>query len=223
MKIAAFFLSLLSYCLLLGFFYFLFLQKPKKQHIVYVHTALITKNLIIKNNLIKRKQNHFIKPKTTVKKKIKKSLKIGSKSAFTKGGNVNFNDIFKNVNYNIPTKKINLSKQTNLSRFKGKILKQLENVKNINVNIFYNTHSNVSKGKINELINKIYEIWNNLSFIPGEYAIIKFINSNGYIQAFIMDSNLPMDKQKELISEIKKIKFNKNIEITIKFQTKVNK
>ncbi len=228
MKLVAFVLSLISYGLVLLFFYFIFNRKPQKENIVYIHTAIVTKNFNLnQNRLIKRNVITHTKAakKIPKPKKNTKKLKIGSKSSFTKGGNVNFNDIFKNVHYNISTKKVNLEKQNSMSRFKGQIFKQLNKIKNININIniSYNTHSNVSKGKINELINKIYEIWNNISFIPGEYAIIKFINNNGNINVLILDSNLNIDKQKELIEGIKNIKYNKNIDITIKFQTKVNK
>ncbi len=221
MKLVAFVLSLISYCLVLLFFYFILLHKQKNEEIVFVHTAVIAQTFKHKHTQLKNKINSS-NIKKNLTKKVKK-IKKGSKNSFTKGGNVNFNDIFKNVHYNIPTKKLNIAKQNDISRFKGQILKQLSKVKNINVNISYKTSSGVSKGEINELINKIYEIWNNISFIPGEYAIIKFINNNGNINVLILDSNLNIDKQKELILEIKNIKYNKNIEITIKFQTKVNK
>ena len=221
MKLIAFFLSLISYLVILLFFYFVFLKKPIKKENVYIHTAIILKYPPkLKNNQIVNKPQKKI---TQKKQKNVKKLKVGSKSAFTKGGNINFNDIFKNVNYNIPTQKVNLARQSGLSRFKGKILKSLKKLKNINVDISFKTVSNVSKGKVNELINKIYEIWNNISYIPGEYAIIKFIDTNGNIEVYILDSNLAMDKQKELIEMIKQIKYDKNIDITIKFQTKVHK
>ncbi len=224
MKLIAFILSLISYSFIILFFYFIFLHKPPREKTVFIHTAVVTKNFDLKKINSFKKTVNFSKPKkSNIKKEQTKKLKTGSKSAFTKGGNVNFNDIFKNVKYNVPTKKINLKKQMDISRFKGKILKQLEGVKNISANISYKTSSKLSKGKINELINKIYEIWNNISFIPGEYAIIKFINTNGRVQVLILDSNLDLEKQNELIEKIQNIKYDKNIEITIKFQTKVNK
>lgn len=215
----AFLFSLISYSLVLLFFIFIFSQKPKTEEKVFVHTAIVTKNFSYKriNRIKKSKKSSIQKIKKIIKNK------AGSKSSFTKGGNVNFNDIFKNVKNNVPTKQINLKKNLNLSRFKGNIKNQLNKLKNINIDISYSAKSNSNKGKINELINKIYQIWNNISYIPGEYATIKFINQNGNISVLILKSNLDEEKQKELISQVQNIKFNKNIEIIIKFQTKVHK
>ena len=138
-----------------------------------------------------------------------------------------FNDIFKNVKANVPTAPVHLKKQLVMSRFKGNnILKNLSKVKAINVNISYetqNNNSNVKQNKINELINKIGQVWYQISNIPGEYAIIKIIVQNFQINAIILDSNLNKNEQEMLVNQIKQIKFDKNINLTVKFQTKVNK
>ena len=226
--VISFFLALISYFLILFILYFLF-PKPVKQKQVLIHTAIVTKNFSLKNSITKKTKT--IKPhvketlkQTSVKKVVHKTK---AKSALTQGGNVAFNDIFKNVKANVPTAPVHLKKQLVMSRFKGNnILKNLSKVKAINVNISYetqNNNSNVKQNKINELINKIGQVWYQISNIPGEYAIIKIIVQNFQINAIILDSNLNKNEQEMLVNQIKQIKFDKNINLTVKFQTKVNK
>jgi len=226
--VISFFLALISYFLILFILYFLF-PKPVKQKQVLIHTAIVTKNFSLKNSITKKTKT--IKPhvketlkQTSVKKVVHKTK---AKSALTQGGNVAFNDIFKNVKANVPTAPVHLKKQLVMSRFKGNnILKNLSKVKTINVNISYetqNNNSNVKQNKINELINKIGQVWYQISNIPGEYAIIKIIVQNFQINAIILDSNLNKNEQEMLVNQIKQIKFDKNINLTVKFQTKVNK
>ncbi len=217
----SFLLTILVYFLIISFLYFALLRKMPQEKEVLIHTAIITPQIQNIKKSIKNKIKNIPKIEKKVKKNIKKT---GSKSNLTQGGKVNFNDIFKNVNYNIPTKKVKLKKQNVLSRFKAdNIIKELKKVKNINVNISFSTTSNIKKEKINLLIKKIGEIWYEISNIPGEYAIINFVNNNGNINVYILNTNLNIEKQKLLIEKLQNIKFDKNINITIKFQTKVNK
>jgi len=226
----SFILTLISYLFIIFILYFLF-PKPVKHQEVLIHTAIVTKNFSLKNHI--KKQNHIKTPvkqiKPVSKPKLAKKLvkKTKARSSITKSGNVGFNDIFKNVKTNVPTTPVHLKKQLIMSRFKGNnILKNLSKLKTISVNISYSTtktSSNVKKNDINKLINKIGQIWYQISNIPGEYAIIKIITDNSQINAIILDSNLNQNEQQMLVNKIKQINFHKNINLTIKFQTKVNK
>ena len=224
----SFVLALISYSLILFVLYFLF-PKSTKQKQVLVHTAIVTKNFSLKNNIPKKTVTktplkQVSKPKTQKKKIISKTK---SKSSVTKSGDVKFNDIFKNVKANVPTAPVHLKKQLVISRFKGNnILKNISKIKTFNVNISYSTKkasSNVKQNEVNKLINQIGQLWYQISNIPGEYAIIKIIVNNSQINAIILDSNLNQSAQQMFINQIKQVKFNKNIELRVKFQTKVNK
>jgi len=224
----SFILALFSYALIIYFLYFLF-PKPIKQKQVLIHTAIVTKNFSLKNNISKKPKTIKIPIKKISKPKPVKKIvrKTKAKSSITQSGSVGFNDIFKNVKTNVPTAPVYLKKQLVMSRFKGNnILKNLSKLKTLNINISYSTtknSSNVKKNDINKLINKIGQIWYQISNIPEEYAIIKIIVNNSQINAIILDSNLNQSEQQMLITQIKRIKFDKNIELTVKFQTKVNK
>jgi len=214
----SFILSVIIYCFILLFLYFTFFKHNEKKEIL-IHTAIITPEIsqkkLTKN--IKKKTTYI---KKTMKKVVKKS---GSKKNITKNGNVDFNDIFKNVNYNVPTKKVSLKKEDVLSRFKAdNIEKKLKNIKNISTNISFSTSSRVKKEKVDELVQKIGNVWDEISDIPGEYATIKFINKNGEVFVYILESNLDMQKQQILLEKLKNIQFDKNIELKVKLQTKVN-
>ncbi len=223
----SFILAFFSYALIIYFLYFLF-PKPIKQKQVLIHTAIVVKDFSLQNHIkkkaiVKTPIKQISQPKS-VKKIIRKTK---AKSSITQSGSVGFNDIFKNVKTNVPTTPVHLKKQLVMSRFKGNnILKNLSKLKAINVNISYETQkssSNIKKNDVNKLINKIGQIWYQISNIPGEYAIIKIIVNNSQINAIILDSNLNQSEQQMLINQIKLIKFDKNIELTVKFQTKVNK
>ncbi len=209
--------SLFAYILIILFLYFALFRKPIKKEVL-IHTAIIQPQ-------IKNKKTIKNKIKSLPKQKIKKTIKkTGSKKNITKGGKVDFNDIFKNVNYNVPTKKINLKKENVLSRFKAdNVIKNLKKIKNINVNISFKTSSHIKKEKINEIIQKIGDVWYNISNIAGEYATIKYINNNGNVTVYILNSNLPKNKEQQLIEKLKNINFDKNIDLTVKFQTKVSR
>ena len=216
----SFILSLFVYFLIILFLYFAFFKKNEKKEVL-IHTAIIYPQI----KQLKKTSIKYVKKSITKSVKNKKIIKkIGSKKNITRSGNANFNDIFKNVNYNIPTKKLSLKKEEILSRFKANnIEKELKNIKDINVNISFSTSSNIKKEKINELVKKIGNVWNEISDIPGEYAKIKFINQDGKVFVYLLESNLDISKQKILLEKLKSIQFDKNIDLTIKLQTKVNK
>ncbi len=223
----SFFLSLLIYFLIVFlFFKYVFLEHKKIQKEVLIHTAVIQnsfkytperKNILKKAALLKKI------PKKEPVKKIKK----GSKTNITKGGEVDFKDIFKNVKTNIKTAPLKLKKSEEMSRFRGlkRAEKLLENIKNVNVDISYENRSsnNLKEEEINKIISKIAKVWDEVSDIPGEYAKIHVINNDRNIEVVILDSNIDENKQKLLISLIKTLNFDKNFNLNILFQTKVNK
>jgi hypothetical protein len=224
--LVSFFLSLIIYSAIIYFFLFFVIPKNKKQEEVLIHTAIIPQK--IEKNINNNKTKKTIKNTTPVKKtQPKKVKKIGSKTNIKKGGSVDFNDIFKNVKENIETTPVKLKKSDEMSRFKGikRVEKLLKKVKNLNVNVEFENKSStkITNEKINEIINKIGEIWYEISVIPGEYAKINVINQNGNVYVTILDSNLDLNKQEELVNRIKSLHFNENFDINILFQTKVNK
>jgi hypothetical protein len=218
-------LTIIIYSLIVFFFVFFLFPKQKPQKKVYIHTAIIAKKAKI-NTMSKKNTNSL---KKTLKAKIKKTpekiKKLGSKSNMTHGGKeIGFNDIFKDVNYNVETKKIIPKKQLEMSRLKG-IERNLKKIKKISVevNFVQNSGEKLTKEEINDIISqKLYAIWYDISTIPTDYAKINIQNLNGDVIVNILDSNLPLDRQEMLINEIKKIKFDKNFNITVLFQSKVN-
>ncbi|WP_457562513.1 hypothetical protein [Caminibacter pacificus] len=227
--IISFFLSLIIYIAILAFLYFVLIPKKEKKEEVLIHTAIVNNykpNIQTKKRTIKNTIKKPAVKKVEVKKPPKKVVKKGSKSAMTKGGNVDFNDIFKNVKANVPTKPLNFKKTFEMSRFKGlqRIEKDLNKIKTLNVDVTISSNnSNIKQEKINEIINKIGQIWYEISDIPGEYAKINVISQNGKVSAVILESNLDEAKQQELLKKIESLNFDKNFNLNILFQTKVNK
>ncbi|QCI27902.1 hypothetical protein [Caminibacter pacificus] len=227
--IISFFLSLIIYIAILAFLYFVLIPKKEKKEEVLIHTAIVNNykpNIQTKKRTIKNTIKKPAVKKVEVKKPPKKVVKKGSKSAMTKGGNIDFNDIFKNVKANVPTKPLNFKKTLEMSRFKGlqRIEKDLNKIKTLNVDVTISSNnSNIKQEKINEIINKIGQIWYEISDIPGEYAKINVISQNGKVSAVILESNLDEAKQQELLKKIESLNFDKNFNLNILFQTKVNK
>jgi hypothetical protein len=224
--IISFFLTVIIYSFIILFLYFLLVKSPKKKEEVLIHTAIsfeTNKKRTIKQN-IPKKEKKVKKEIKQVKKEIKK-VKIGSKSSISKSGNVDFEDIFKNVKANVPTKPVNLKKSLDISRFKGlsRIEKQLKNLTNVNIDVTISSNNSLKEKKLNEIIDKIGKIWYEISNIAGEYAKINVISQNGQVKAFVIESNLDEEKQKELIEKIESLHFDKNFNLDILFQTKVSK
>jgi len=209
------------------FFFLLIFHKPKKEKEVLIHTAIIipAKKKSVVNKSVKKNINQEIKKKIEKsEKKIVKKVRKGSKSAVTKGGeDIQFNDIFKNVKYNIDTTKIKQKSQLNISRFKG-IEQNLKKVKMLNNISFIQNEGSLNKQEINELlVKKLSPVWNEVSNIAGEYAKINIVFDGKNVKVYIIDSNLSVNKQQELIEKIGNLHFNKRFNITVKFITKVNK
>jgi hypothetical protein len=216
-------LSIFFYSVIVFLFLLIFNKsKPKKE--VLIHTAIVLQNKT-KSIINNKAKKFFLSAKKTFPEKIKqvKKVKKGSVSAFSKGGDVDFKDIFKNVNYNVDTKKLHQKQNLNMSRFKG-IEKNLKNIKLIGSNISYiNSGGNISNKEIEDIIiKKLSPIWDLVSDVIGEYAKINII-FDGNVKVNIIESNLPEYKQKLLIEKIKNLKFDKKFNITVKFITKANK
>ena len=225
--IISFFLTLIVYSIIIFFFYIFLSKKQKEEKKVYIHTAIIAKKTKINSNTNKSKTKNN-KNKTVVsniKKTNNKVTKSGSIDNFTHGGEeIKFNDIFKNVNYDIDTKKIKIKKQLDMSRLKG-IERNLEKIKKINfqVNLIETSGEKLSKEEINDIISqKLSLIWDNISTLPSEYAKIQVVSIKRKVIAKIIDSNLAIDKQNMLILQIENLKFDKNFKIIVLFQSKVN-
>jgi len=219
--ILSLFLTLIFYSAVI-FFFMLIFHKDKKEKEVLIHTAIVIPNekKSIKNNSTEKKIKKA--EKKEVKKVIKKN---GSKSAVTKGGkNIKFNDIFKNVKYNVDTRKMRQKSQLDMSRFKG-VEKNLKKVKMLNSNISVITGG----GSLNDkeikdiLVKKLSPVWNEVSNIATEYAKINIVFDGKNIKVYIRESNLPLNKQQELIEKIENLQFEKRFNITVKFITKANK
>ena len=215
MRLIAFFISTFIYSLILFFLYSILVVKKQKKTEVLIHTAIIPKQVDKKKAIIKKQPVR----KQINKSKIKKKLK--SKPLVTKGGkNIKFDDIFKNVNYNIKTQKIKQKASLDMSRLKG-IEKTLNKVKNIRINISVKSNTK-EKVNINRITKKLGEVWDKVSLNPGEYAIIRVVNENG-VRAFILETNLDSATNARLISQIENLVFDKKFDITVKFQTKGSK
>ena len=219
-------LTVIVYSLIVYFFLFYFLPKQKKEKRVYVHTAIIAKKAKINKDGDKKSKKRVVKKKITkIKKSVKKVKKSGSKSNITHGGkDIGFNDIFKNVNYNVKTKKIIPKAELDMSRLKG-IERNLKNIKKLSfeVNFVQQGGEKLSKEEINDIITqKLYKIWDDVSTMPSDYAKINIQNINGKVYAVILDSNLNVNKQNRLVKEIESLKFDKNFNITVIFESKVN-
>jgi len=219
--IISFFLSLFFFIGILSFLFFAFFKKNFKKKEVLIHTAVIIET------------PKKTKPKPNVKKivkhtpiKIKKrKVKIGSKNTLSKSGEVNFNDIFKNVKTNVPTTPVKLKKEEEISRLKGDILKDLKikTLQTVDIKISFSNNKNKDDKDIKKIIQKIDSIWNEISDNIDDYALIKLDIINGKINVIILDSNLNLDKQQLLINKIKELSFNKNLSLKIKFVTKAKK
>ena len=201
--------------------FFLIPKKKKEEKKVYVHTAIIAKKekVIKEGNKITKITQTYKKIEKTAKKKPQKK---GSKTNITKGGEkIGFNDIFENVNYNVKTKKVVLKAQSDMSRLKG-VESNLKSLKTFtfNINLMQNSGEKLTDKEYKEIEYKLYNIWNSVSTLPIDYAKVIIKNIGGKIYVTILDSNLDLDKQKELIKKIEQEKFNKEFDLTVLFQSK---
>ncbi len=218
-------LSLVIYISIVYLFIFFLLPSQKTEKTIYIHTAIPVKKAKINSNSKKKADKIKKNSVSKIKQSSAKVKKSGSKTNKTHGGKkIGFNDIFKNVDYNVDTKKLEQKQQLEMSRLKG-VERDLKKIKKISVevNFVQNGAKKLTKDEINNIITqKLSSIWYDISMIPSEYARINIESQNGGVSVNILDSNLPVEKQVRLINEIKKVKFNKNFNITVLFQSKVN-
>ena len=223
--LVSFLLTSTVYSVIVVFFLFFLFPQKKTEKKVYIHTAIFAKKAKINSQAKKNTESIKKKQVSKIKKTVKKVKKSGSKSNMTHGGkDIGFNDIFKNVNYNVDTKKIVRKKQLDMSRFRG-VERNLKKIKKISVevNFVQNSGKKLTKEEINDIISqKLYTIWYEISILPSDYAKINIQSINGEVYVNILDSNLPQDRQNQLIEEIKKVEFDKNFNITVLFQSKVS-
>lgn len=211
----SFLLTVIVYLGIIAFLFFLIPKEKQEEKKVYVHTAIIAK----KEKVIK--EGNKITKITQTSKKIENKKK-GSKTNITKGGEkIGFNDIFENVNYNVKTKKVVLKAQSDMSRLKG-VESNLKSLKTFtfNINLMQNSGEKLTDKEYKEIEYKLYNIWNSVSTLPIDYAKVIIKNIGGKIYVTILDSNLDLDKQKELIKKIEQEKFNKEFDLTVLFQSK---
>ena len=218
----SFLLTIISYFTIGTIVYSLIPKEKKEEKKIYVHTAIIAK----KSKVIKDANKQITKITQTSKKleklSKKKPQKKGSKTNITKGGEkIGFNDIFKNVDYNVPTKKVVLKAQTDMSRLKG-IESKLKSLKtfHFSINLIQNSGKKLTDKEYSEIENKLYDIWSKFSILPIDYAKVIIKNINGKIYVTILDTNLDLDRQNELIKQIEQEKFNKDFDLTVFFQSK---
>jgi len=214
----SFILTVIVYIFIVVFLFFLVIPKEKKvQKRVYIHTVIIPKKtrVIKKNNKI----IHASKKRVIGFSK-KNSQKIGSKSNKTVGGEkIGFNDIFKNVDYNITTEKIVLEEQSGMSRLKG-VKSNLKSLRSFNINLVQNSGKELTDKEYSEIEYKLYNIWDSVSTLVIDYAEVKITNKNGKTYVAILNSNLALNKQNELIRKIESEKFNEEFDLTVLFQSK---
>jgi len=222
--VVSFILTSLIYSCIIYFLFFFLFPKPKKEPKIYIHTAIIAQKAKINVNSEKNKPKPA-KQVSKIKKTKKTVKKSGSKSSLSKGGDkIKFNDIFKNVKYNVDTKKIKIKSSEDISRFKG-IQRDLKKIKKISfeVNFIQTAGKKLTKEEIDDIISrKLYQIWDDISTLPSDYAKINIQSINGKVNVEILQSNLDIDKQNELVNRIENVKFDKNFNITVLFQSKVN-
>jgi len=215
----SFILTVIIYILIVvAFLFFLFPKIKKKEKKIYVHTAIIAK----KSRIIKKGSNRIRQnSKKRIGKAFKKgSEKKGSKTNITKGGEeIGFNDIFKNVDYNVSSKKVVLKGQSDMSRLKG-VESNLKSLKAFNINLVQNNGEKLTNKEYSEIEYKLYAIWDSVSELVTDYVEAKIENINGKIYVTILNSNLDLDKQNELIKRIGKEKFDKEFDLTVLFQSK---
>ena len=108
-----------------------------------------------------------------------------------------------------------------MSRLKG-VESNLKSLKTFtfNINLMQNSGEKLTDKEYKEIEYKLYNIWNSVSTLPIDYAKVIIKNIGGKIYVTILDSNLDLDKQKELIKKIEQEKFNKEFDLTVLFQSK---
>ena len=219
--VISFFLALFLYSAILFFFvYFLFSKNEvKKPKVVYVHQVISIKKT-------DKKVKTISKPKT--KQKIKpqqKKAEIKTKDKFSKGGeDIKFDDIFSNVEENIPTSKIKQKKQKNMTKKIGK--SNLEEVKK-QLSTLQNTTqvSNISGNQtdLDYIQNQFSKVWGEIETNDGDFIRIKVDIYAGILNVIVISTNLDTIRLNQFLSKLKVIDTSniKNFSATIDFKSKL--
>ena len=229
----ALFLSFLIYGALL-FGLYLFLKPEPKGRVIVVRAVLISKEkkLALTNNPGKKSLLPQPKPQSTPKpKKTPPKGKKGTKTATTKGGEkLDFSDIFKGVNYNIPTAKVKQKAQLEKSRFKGnnsivkEIKKEVEkSMKTIQMPNFQTqpmSGETLTSEEANEIYDKMRRVWEEVYTLPDQYIILDVTYRGGQLYVSVVRGNLPPAIQKELIHKLKQLIFTKDFSLRVRFIAK---
>jgi hypothetical protein len=178
-------ISALLYSALLFGIYLFFLKPKPKPRVIVVRAVIVSKEkkTALVNNPGKKKLIQQPKPKSTPKpKKTPPKGKKGTKTATTKGGEkLDFSDIFKGVNYKIPTTKVRQKAQLEKSRFKGnnklaQIRKELQKSFNaLKVPSYQpqpNSGSTLTSKEANEIYDKMRRVWEEVYTLPNQYIIL---------------------------------------------------
>ena len=218
--IISFFLALFLYSAIIFFFiYFLFYknesQKPK---VVYVHQVISVEKA-------QKKQINSKPKKIEYQKKPKSKLKSKTKDNFSKGGEeIKFDDLFSNVDDNIPTAKIKQKKQKNMTKEIGK--SNLEEVKKQLATLQNTTQvSNISGNQtdLDYIQNQFSKVWGEIETNDGDFIRIKVDIYAGVLNVIVISTNLDTIRLNQFLSRIKTIDITKinNFSATIDFKAKL--
>ena len=215
----SFFLALFVYSFIIFAFLYLIFQKknisPKK--IVYVHQVIQTK---------KKSQPIIKQPKKTQQKIVKKTQQeIKTKYSFSKGGeDIKLDDIFANINDNIPTQKIKVKKQKNMTKKVSK--HNIEKVKKILSQLQTTTSiSNLqgSKKDLDYIQNEFARIWTQIDTNVGDFVSLQINIQNGVINVIVLATNLDTIRLNQFLNDLKSINTSKinNFKAVIDFKSKL--
>ncbi len=224
----SFFLALFLYSAIIYFFiYFLFFQnKVTKPKIVYVHQVISVEK--IKKTKIKKipqKKKIIESKKIEPKKEAKRIVKPKTKDKFSKGGEkIKFDDLFSNVDDNIPTTKVKQKKQENMTKSREE--SNLEKVKKELSTLQTTTQiSNISGNQIDlkYIQNQFSKVWAEIDTNDGDFIRIKVDIYAGVLNVIVISTNLDTIRLNQFLSKIKIIDTSKikNFSATIDFKSKL--
>ena len=226
--IASFFLAVFFYIAIIGFFiYFLILQqKVQKPKVVYIHQAIITKQI----KKLKSKKTDFVKPKKKTKPKPvqskqskQKAKQTASKHSISTGGDdIKFDDIFANVSDNIKTTKIKHKKTQQLTKQKSITEEIKQQLSKVQTNISFSQ----TLGKAEDLDyikNKLAQVWNSILTNDGDFIKVQINIKNGQLNFVVIATNLDTIRLNQFKNRLRNIDITKlnNLNAVINFKSKL--
>jgi len=221
---ASFILSAFIYITLLFFFILVINQnQSQKPKIVYVH-QVITPNKINKpiNKIkkIEKKQQTVKKVEKKIEQKVTKT-----KDNLSKGGEDKLEDIFSNVDDNIPTTPIKHKEKKDLTRKKGdsvasEVKKILKNKLKTNMTVANVTGASKDQAYMQ---NELSKIWSQIETNINDFVKIKLNVNNGQINVIVIATNLDTIRLNQFLSKINQIDTTKvgNIDAIIEFKAEL--